>query len=471
MSETLKPTDIQESQQTKELKEKRQADDFKNYKNSEEKIPQIHEAEKKDKELEKKLPSITNKEFLSINKNDRLEYITKPEINASKLEKWTNITFNFTFVDQNSAKKVYNKELYLKTTAWQVLPQDIKEVKCWDEVYYRNQLWWEFFTKDHKRLVIHDWTTIEIWEKRTKEEIDKISKENQNKITEYEKQNPNSNKTIIEEAINRWIDPKTANQLFWELAKETPENMLKQIIEDAFTEYDRIRWAYNYEPNSQDLIITLLIQFSKNWKEDGKKLGIPEEKIKKAEENWDYNMRLKPNEIKNKDSLPNWDYLKWNELLNDIDFSNKLNEVCKNIWASKEDMIKMMMAESTLDPRIVNPTSQATWLIQFMPKTAIWLWTSVWKIRAMSWVEQLDYVEKYFKSNSKWIALDSLEKLYQVVFYPASLWKGKEYVFWGQQVAAQNKWIAKFSNREDWLIDWYAFSKYVQNHVKHINIW
>ncbi|MDD3302591.1 MAG: hypothetical protein PHN31_03470 [Candidatus Gracilibacteria bacterium] len=470
MSETLKPTDIQESQQTRELKEKRQETDIKKYQNSEEKIPQIQESEKKDKELEKKLPSITNKEFLSINKNNRLEYITKPEINASKLEKGTNLTFNFTFIDQNTAKEVYNKELYLKTTAGQVLPQEIKEVKYGDEVYYRNQLGGEFFTKDHKRLVIHDGTTIEIGEKRTKEEIDKISKENQNKITEYEKQNPNSNKTIIEEAINRGIDPKTASQLFEELAKETPENMLKQIIEDAFTEYDRIRGAYNYEPNSQELIITLLIQFSKNWKEDGKKLGIPEEKIKKAEENGDYNMRLKTNEIKNKDSLPNGDYLKGNELLNNIDFSNKLNEVCKNIGANKEDMIKMMMAESTLDPRIVNSTSQATGLIQFMPKTAIGLGTSVGKIRAMSGVEQLDYVEKYFKSNSKGIALDSLEKLYQVVFYPASLGKGKEYVFGGQQVAAQNKGIAKFSNREDGLIDGYAFSKYVQNHVKHINI-
>jgi hypothetical protein len=131
-----------------------------------------------------------------------------------------------------------------------------------------------------------------------------------------------------------------------------------------------------------------------------------------------------------------------------------------------------MMAESKLDPRIVNKYSNATWLIQFIPSTANWLWTSVWKIRGMTWTQQLDYVEKYFKQNSKWYPLDSIEKLYQVVFYPASLWKWKDYVFWWELVAKQNSVISKFSTRPDWLIDWYAFEKYVKDHVSRIStIW
>jgi hypothetical protein len=45
----------------------------------------INEAEKKDKEIEKRLSYMDNKEFLSIKREDRLLYITKPEKDYSKV--------------------------------------------------------------------------------------------------------------------------------------------------------------------------------------------------------------------------------------------------------------------------------------------------------------------------------------------------------------------------------------------------
>jgi UDP-glucose 6-dehydrogenase len=47
-------------------------------------------------------------------------------------------------------------------------------------------------------------------------------------------------------------------------------------------------------------------------------------------------------------------------LLQNTEFSNKLDSVCTNIGANRNDLIKIMMAESKLDPRIVNKYSNAT---------------------------------------------------------------------------------------------------------------
>jgi hypothetical protein len=62
--------------------------------------PKIKEAEKKDKDIENKLPYMDNKEFLSINREDRLSYITNPEKDYKKVKESDNITFTFSFVKE-----------------------------------------------------------------------------------------------------------------------------------------------------------------------------------------------------------------------------------------------------------------------------------------------------------------------------------------------------------------------------------
>jgi len=164
-------------------------------------------------------------------------------------------------------------------------------------------------------------------------------------------------------------------------------------------------------------------------------------------------------------------------ILNNPAFSNRLDQVCSKIWANREDLIKVMIAESWLNPKAVNPISNATGLIQFMPDTARGLWTSISSLRGMSAIQQLDYVEKYFVQSSRWVPLNTIESLYQAVFYPVSLSKWKDFVYWSEKsiwyakkVAKQNPGISKFSNKPGRLIDQIAFSKYVNDHVSKYTV-
>lgn len=65
--------------------------------------------------------------------------------------------------------------------------------------------------------------------------------------------------------------------------------------------------------------------------------------------------------------------------------------------------------------------SGATGLIQFMPKTAIGLGTTVDELAAMSAVRQLDYVQRYFKPYAK--RINSLSDMYMAILLPTAIGK------------------------------------------------
>lgn len=109
-------------------------------------------------------------------------------------------------------------------------------------------------------------------------------------------------------------------------------------------------------------------------------------------------------------------------------FMEKLTNVCNNIWCSVEDMLTVMDAESWISTSIENPLSWAIWLIQFTKRTAKGLGTSVEELAKMSWVEQLDYVEKYYKPY-RW-RFNRVEDLYLATFHPASLGKSEDSRIW-----------------------------------------
>lgn len=242
-------------------------------------------ATEKSKEAEKsklsaeKLQTITNQEFLSLPREQRLQYVTKDNVDGNSVASWNveKVEFNFTFDWK------FNRELYQYTTAWQVLPREAGEIINGWEVYFRKTLDWEFFTPDNKRLIIHDGTNIKIWKLRTSDEIWKMTEENQKKIEEYLKNNPDSNKQILTEAINRWIDPKFALNIFWDLIKWiTDQKEIDYKLEDAFTEFDRIRWRVGWgsqmekikkwdteiERYDENIIINLLkVLYPSIWKE------------------------------------------------------------------------------------------------------------------------------------------------------------------------------------------------------------
>lgn len=419
--------------------------------------------------------TIDSRGFLEIPLEKRLQYITKPSIDMPDVASGSvkDLTFSFTYDGK------FNRELYMKTTAGQVLPREVGSVVVWWKQYSRTNVWWEFFAPGNERLTIHEWTQIEIDTLRTSQDLENLSKENQIKIDQYVKEHPNDNKEIVGEAIARWIDPKFANIAFGDLVKGLSDNQATIALEDAFTEFDRYRGNFNLWNELQDgkysetLVMGLFTQFSKDWKQSAKDYWISPERIKAAETNGEVYYWMDAMAIQNADSMPDGTYLKWEQLLQNPQFSAKIDKVCASLWANREDLIKVMKAESRLDPRIVNKQSWATWLIQFMPRTAAWLGTSVGNIRAMTWVEQLDLIEKYFKQNSRGHNLSTIEDLYKVVFFPLSLWKSNDWVFDAKdapahKVASQNPWISKFSQRWDGLIDGYAFSRYVNNHVSRL---
>jgi len=79
------------------------------------------------------------------------------------------------------------------------------------------------------------------------------------------------------------------------------------------------------------------------------------------------------------------------------DFQRELIATGNRLGLDPSFLASVMFAESGLDHTAVNPVGGATGLIQFMPSTAEGLGTSTEELASMSDVEQLRYVEKFFK--------------------------------------------------------------------------
>jgi hypothetical protein len=106
-------------------------------------------------------------------------------------------------------------------------------------------------------------------------------------------------------------------------------------------------------------------------------------------------------------------------------------------------LMAVMKTESNLNPRAVNPTSNATGLIQFMPSTAISLGTTVAELKNMNGTQQMEYVKKYLRPYQS--RIKSFYDLYLAVFYPAYLGKPDKTVF-PDNVIAWNRGLFVYGN-------------------------
>lgn len=79
----------------------------------------------------------------------------------------------------------------------------------------------------------------------------------------------------------------------------------------------------------------------------------------------------------------------------------------------------VMSNESGFKPEATNPSTRSTGLIQFMPATASNLGTSVDELRGMSAVDQLQFVEKYFRMAGRGIRPAVPGDYYMATFLPA----------------------------------------------------
>lgn len=232
------------------------------------------------------LKTISNKEFLKIPAEQRLQHITKNNVSSEKVASWEIKDLEFTF----KFNWKFNRDLYLETTAWQVLPKEVWEVKVWGKTYTRSNVWWEFFTSENSRLIIRDGTKIELWELRTADDLEKISKQNLEKSNSFLESNPSASPEIVNNAISRWIDPKFAIITFSGLIEWKDWDESRLILEDAFTEFDRqrgkveasnemVNWKYD-----ENLSIWLMKHFNQDsWKEKAEQYGYKKEEVENYE--------------------------------------------------------------------------------------------------------------------------------------------------------------------------------------------
>ena len=98
------------------------------------------------------------------------------------------------------------------------------------------------------------------------------------------------------------------------------------------------------------------------------------------------------------------------------EFKHKVIEICKRLGINPDYLMACMAFETgeTFRPDIKNGAgSSGTGLIQFMKTTAETLKTTTEKLAAMSALDQLDYVEKYFRNvQKKHKELNTLESVY-----------------------------------------------------------
>lgn len=78
-------------------------------------------------------------------------------------------------------------------------------------------------------------------------------------------------------------------------------------------------------------------------------------------------------------------------------FVSELEAMASRLDMDANAIAGVISLESGFNPAAVNPISNATGLIQFMPSTAVALGTTVSALKQMSDVQQLEYVEKYFR--------------------------------------------------------------------------
>nr|MDD3720553.1 hypothetical protein [Candidatus Gracilibacteria bacterium] len=156
---------------------------------------------------EEVLSNIESKDFLKIPRVQRLKYVTKSNKEYSDVKEGDNIEFTFTF------GKKYNYRLYLKTTAGQLLPSDVREVKSNGVTFSRNGLYGEFFDKKGNRLVIHEGTNINIL-KSSNEETIKLVEENIKNIEKSGIKSGDKNYDLALFSTERGLDAGTSVILF-----------------------------------------------------------------------------------------------------------------------------------------------------------------------------------------------------------------------------------------------------------------
>ncbi len=219
-----------------------------------------------------KLKYISSKEFLQLSENDRLQYVTKGNVDSENVSNWSVKDIEISF-DQDWDWKI-NKEFYMLTTLWQILPSEVRQVLSDGQTFTRLWLNWEFYSWS-KRLTIHDKTKITIDKIWSQEELKLIDLENERKYNDFVSKNTEYKDDkftqTIKETFSKWID-KENELLFilnWKsknLENSTPEDLKKLLV---VSKYLKNSWflddyidAWELVSKLEDIIDTL----NRYWK-------------------------------------------------------------------------------------------------------------------------------------------------------------------------------------------------------------
>ena len=109
-------------------------------------------------------------------------------------------------------------------------------------------------------------------------------------------------------------------------------------------------------------------------------------------------------------------------------FKEKVVKIATDLQTDPNFLMAIMSFESgrSFSPKVKNRVSGATGLIQFMPKTAVHLGTSIQKLEKMTAEEQLDVVAQYFAPFKG--RMKTLEDAYMAVLFPKAVGKGSDFV-------------------------------------------
>ena len=154
-------------------------------------------------------------------------------------------------------------------------------------------------------------------------------------------------------------------------------------------------------------------------------------------------------------------------------FENKVASVASNLGINPNWLMQVMKAESGLRADIQNLAhpmqgGNATGLIQFSPDTAKNLGTTTDQLKRMSRVDQMDYVEQYFKPYAS--KIKSYFDLYLITFFPAAAGHSSddEYVFETKNISRSS--VAKgnptIDINKDGKITMAEFKQYLKNTVQ-----
>lgn len=239
------------------------------------------------KEIDSML-EVTAIEFLQKPFLERLKYVTIWNINSEDVKngKVKDLEINFSFNWR------FNRSLYLSTTAWMILPNEVRQVSVNWVTYSRspNSLKWEFFDEKGKRLIIKDETKINIL---TLESTDNLNKKFESKL-DLSNFKDEVWREIAIEAESRWVPLEIASWLFFgELKKMENPSVRKAVMEDLFIELDRKKTEYLLKTSKNPIdwnwkfsleFLSYLFEYDdETYVKTAKNYGYKDEQVKQTE--------------------------------------------------------------------------------------------------------------------------------------------------------------------------------------------